>query len=283
MNKSLVAIAAVVVFGGYFAATPYMAVSNIKDSIVEKDSEELSENIDFPVLRQNLKDQLNAKMMENMADELSNNPFAALGMGLASTMVDGMIDGFITPAGLAQSMQGKKARSSSTGNVNKDELFKDARFTYDSMSKFSAWVPNEDGEEIRFVLKRDGLNWKLVNMVLPDFSNSSSRPKAKNSSAKNELTCVQMKSIKNALDMYKLDNGEYPQNKYGLLALVSNPDESKYVSYAPAGYFYDAKVPKDPWRNHYNYNLLGDKPNITSDGPDGISGTSDDIVLSKCK
>jgi hypothetical protein len=29
------------------------------------------------------------------------------------------------------------------------------------------WVPNDTGGETRFVLKRDGLSWKLVNIVIP--------------------------------------------------------------------------------------------------------------------
>lgn len=156
---------------GYVAAGPYLTVSAIKTGIVENDSEKLSENIDFQTLRQNMKDQLNAAMMKNAATEMEDNPFAALAVGFATKMVDGIVDSFVTPSGLAALMEGKKSNKGETsGNSSspkKDDLFKNARFSYDSVSKFSIWVPNDKGEEVRFVLKRDGLSWKLVNIVIP--------------------------------------------------------------------------------------------------------------------
>lgn len=156
---------------GYVAAGPYLTVSAIKTGIVEQDSEKLSENIEFPKLRQNLKDQLNVAMVKNAAIELEDNPFAALAAGFATKMVDVIVDSFVTPSGLAALMEGKKPpKDGGTGNTtppNKDDLFKNARFSYDSTSKFSIWVPNDKGEEARFVLQRDGLSWKLVNLVIP--------------------------------------------------------------------------------------------------------------------
>ena len=42
----------------------------------------MTENIDFPTLRSNLKEQFNAFVMKNAASELQDNPFAALATGL---------------------------------------------------------------------------------------------------------------------------------------------------------------------------------------------------------
>lgn len=157
---------------GYVAAGPYLTVSAIKTGIIEQDLEKLSENIDFPILRQNLKEQLKTAMIKNAAAELKNNPFAALAVGLATKMVDGIVDSFVTPSGLAAFMEGKNPiKNGGAGRTEppkKDELFKNARFSYDSVSKFSIWVPNDQGEEARFVLHRDGLSWKLVNLIIPD-------------------------------------------------------------------------------------------------------------------
>ncbi len=155
---------------GIVAAGPYWTVSAIKTGIVEKDFEKLSENIEFPTLRQNIKEQFNAAMMKNAAAELKDNPFAALAAGLATKMIDGIVDSFVTPSGLAALMEGKEpSKGENNGNIpplKKDNLFKNARFSYDSTSKFSIWVPHDNGEEVRFVLKRDGLSWKLVNLVI---------------------------------------------------------------------------------------------------------------------
>ena len=160
---------------GFIAATPFFTVSSIKTAIVEKDSEQLSENVDFPIFRQNLKKQFNTAMMKNVRAEFQNNPFAAIAAGFATNMVDGVVDSFITPSGLAMLMEGKKPslsrsrrrKPSNTDQANRDDLFKDARYSYDSLNRFSIYVPTDTGEEIRFILQRDGLSWKLIDMIVP--------------------------------------------------------------------------------------------------------------------
>ncbi len=156
---------------GYAAAGPYLTVSAIKRGLAEQDAEKLSENIEFPTLRQNLKEQLNAAMLKNAATELKDNPFAALAAGLASKMTEGIVDSFVTPSGLATLMEGKKptpkTHSDESTPPQEDDLFKNARYTYDSISRFSIWVPNDTGEETRFVLQREGVTWKLVNLIIP--------------------------------------------------------------------------------------------------------------------
>jgi hypothetical protein len=88
-------------------------------------------------------------------------------------MVDGVVDSFVTPAGLASLMGGEKPSNQASGGTEtggpreKDELFQNAEYGYDSLSKFSAWVPTDDGKEIRFILQRDGLSRRLVKVALP--------------------------------------------------------------------------------------------------------------------
>lgn len=168
----ILAIIALIIVG-YTVAGPYITVHQLKGGIKQQDSEKLSENIDFPSLRQNLKEQLNSYMMRNTATELKDNPFRLLAVGLASKLVDGMVESFVTPAGPANLMEGKKPKqgeiseTASTDTNLKREPFKKARYIFDSMSKFSVWVPNEKGEEVRFVLTRNALDWKLSNIVIP--------------------------------------------------------------------------------------------------------------------
>lgn len=165
----------VVVVIGYVAAAPYLTVSNLKTGIVENDAELLSENIDFPVFRQNLKNRFSAAMMRNAGAAFGNNPFTAVASRFASTMVEEVVDSFVTPSGLAKLMAGDKPYRSRPGrgnrpaaeSPNRDDLFKNARFSYDSLSRFSIRVPTDTGDEVRFILERDGISWMLVDMVVP--------------------------------------------------------------------------------------------------------------------
>jgi hypothetical protein len=101
MNKKLIGalIAIVVVICGYWYATPYLALNNIKKAAQAGDSDTVSKYIDYPSVRQSFKDQMNAKMAKELMNQ-DNDGFAALGAMLASTMVDKMIDGFVTPEGM---------------------------------------------------------------------------------------------------------------------------------------------------------------------------------------
>ncbi len=161
----------VVFLFGYVATGPFLTISAIKTAVVEKNSDKLSENIEFVILRKNFKEQIKVAMMKNTANEIKDNPFSVIATGLATKMVDGIVDTFITPSGLAAMMEGEKPRKSGSTEekpiAQKKELFKNARWSFDSASKFSVWVKNDEGEEVRFVLQRSGLSWKLVNIVIP--------------------------------------------------------------------------------------------------------------------
>ncbi|NCA73005.1 MAG: DUF2939 domain-containing protein, partial [Sphingobacteriia bacterium] len=51
----------------WIGAGPYLAVADIERGINDKDSERLAERVDFPTLRQNLKDQLKVTILKSAA------------------------------------------------------------------------------------------------------------------------------------------------------------------------------------------------------------------------
>ncbi|MBO9482800.1 MULTISPECIES: type II secretion system major pseudopilin GspG [Gammaproteobacteria] len=84
-------------------------------------------------------------------------------------------------------------------------------------------------------------------------------------------------ALENALDMYKLENNNYPSTQQGLAALVSKPSGSPEPrSYRDNGYI--RRLPKDPWGNDYLMLSPGEHGpvDIFSAGPDGQPGTDDD-------
>ena len=104
--------------------------------------------------------------------------------------------------------------------------------------------------------------------------------------AKEKLVCVQMKSLKNALDNFKVNEGRYPTTEEGLKALIKNPDTQKYKNYPQGGFLGSKKLPKDPWGNDYIYVNKNGEIDIISLGADGKEGGSKenrDIRLSQCQ
>ena len=92
-----------------------------------------------------------------------------------------------------------------------------------------------------------------------------------------------MRSLDNALKMYRLDNGHYPSTSQGLESLVRKPSgkpEPKH--WGPESYV--RKVPIDPWGSEYVYENHGDRIEITSlgsDGDEGGGGYARDIRLTE--
>ncbi|MDM3872568.1 type II secretion system major pseudopilin GspG [Porticoccus sp. W117] len=106
----------------------------------------------------------------------------------------------------------------------------------------------------------------LGALVVPQFLGRADETKFK--AAQSDI-----RSIGNALDLYRLDNHNYPSTDQGLDALVSRPSgfpEAK--NWNPDGYL--KKMPNDPWGNSYQYLSPGSngKYDLFSYGADGKEG-----------
>lgn len=86
---------------------------------------------------------------------------------------------------------------------------------------------------------------------------------------------VQIQTFETALELYKLDNGDYPSTDQGLEALVQPPTVGKLPrKWRKGGYLRNGRIPKDPWDNAYVYlspGLHGDY-DIMSYGADNEPG-----------
>ncbi|GMQ79883.1 MAG: type II secretion system major pseudopilin GspG [Thermodesulfobacteriota bacterium] len=89
---------------------------------------------------------------------------------------------------------------------------------------------------------------------------------------------IQIESLETALNLYKLDNGVYPDTEQGLQALIEKPEAGKLPKkWRKGGYLEKGRLPKDPWRNDFIYLSPGAHGDydIISYGPDGVPGGED--------
>jgi general secretion pathway protein G len=101
--------------------------------------------------------------------------------------------------------------------------------------------------------------------------------------AKRDTVCLKMNDIGKRLDMFKLDNGVYPETEEGLEALLSNPDSEKYPNYRAKPYL--KKLPKDSWRTPFVYLKTGegfDLISFAADRKEGGEENNRDIRFSEC-
>jgi len=154
---------------GCFLYLPYLAANQLGEGVRLRDSDKLNDMIDFVSVRRGIKEQVNNKMMNSLSTDksLKDNPFSGFAMVLATSMVDRIVDVVMTPIGLGNLMK--------RGDLNLTELgdnsrpinpIDNARLAYDSLSKFSIWIPSDKGSETRIIMRREGITWRVVRIDL---------------------------------------------------------------------------------------------------------------------
>jgi hypothetical protein len=153
----------------YFYATPYLSLYFMRKAAVEKDAATFSSYIDFPKFRENLKAELNAKVVIQMQKE--TNPFAQLGGMLAPGIINNMVDAFFTPAGIEQMMREKARTEQQSGMVNITDILKsdekiEVDYGYTGINEFGIKVVDKTtGKEFILLFERHYLvRWRLVNL-----------------------------------------------------------------------------------------------------------------------
>jgi general secretion pathway protein G len=88
----------------------------------------------------------------------------------------------------------------------------------------------------------------------------------------------QVSMLEDAVNHYVLSVGSAPTQQQGLDALLVPPADLADPTKWDGPYLDKVQLPVDPWNNGYQYKALGKSEFlIRSNGPDGVSGTKDDI------
>lgn len=114
----------------------------------------------------------------------------------------------------------------------------------------------------------------LAAVVVPKFAGRSQQ--AKETAAKSQVSNMEI-----AIDSYEVDMGEFPRSGNNLAELINQPSGNN-VNAWQGPYMKKGAIPQDPWGQDYIYVFPG-KNNVGSYdlysiGPDGKSGTEDDIT-----
>ena len=172
---ALLVVVAVLLFG-YLAAGPFLAYNAIRTAVQAHDTAELAEHVDFPVLRRNLKLQIDDYVVRKAGADVQSSLLGAFAVRIASGVAGGMVDTMVTPAGIGALLEGRTIwhRASGGGvtdntyeNAPPPDRLREASYGFESLSRFTATVEDEDGDPVTFVLSREGLHWKLTDIRLP--------------------------------------------------------------------------------------------------------------------
>ena len=115
----------------------------------------------------------------------------------------------------------------------------------------------------------------LAAIVVPKVMDNPD--KARIAKAKQDI-----RSLESAMNMYKLDNFNYPSTDQGIEALVQKPAGAPEPKNWKEGGYVD-RLPKDPWGNPYQFLSPGthgsgvDIYSLGADGQNGGDGSNADI------
>jgi general secretion pathway protein G len=84
-------------------------------------------------------------------------------------------------------------------------------------------------------------------------------------------TLAEIHSLEKAIDKFRADCGRYPTETEGLSVLVTN------TGILGCRGSYTSETLKDMWGTPLRYQVIQDKPKITSAGIDGKFGSEDDL------
>jgi hypothetical protein len=166
---AVAAASVLIAFLIFYCASPYFAAGALASALRTGDQDRLQQLIDFPSVRQNLKDDLKAQMVSKVGSDRGLTAVAAL---LAPTFVDRFVDSMVTPSMIATAVKNGEARRASGGSTSvggtRPDIVSQPRGAYAGLNRFRILSTLSDGSTIAFVMSRQGLfGWRVTRMELP--------------------------------------------------------------------------------------------------------------------
>ncbi|HEV3104462.1 MAG TPA: DUF2939 domain-containing protein [Trinickia sp.] len=111
MRKPLTAAATVIVAIVVIAiavsyASPYLVLDRLKRAADARDVVTVNRYVDYPALRESIKEQVTELLRRRMETQATTHPFAALGALVGMALVDPLVDAYTTTDGVAALLDG---------------------------------------------------------------------------------------------------------------------------------------------------------------------------------
>ncbi|MCX5826588.1 MAG: DUF2939 domain-containing protein [Deltaproteobacteria bacterium] len=176
MNKKIIIISGILILAlgaGAIYSLPYVTIYRIIAALETKDTQQLSVLVDFPQIRENLKRLVGTKIQAGTADA-KTDAWGQIQKSAASQVIAGALEELVTPEGLVNFAQQRlEAVAAAQDGPNKIKptawllfvtLIGNADLAYASPSEFTVAVKVSDTGRIRFILRRNGVAWRLTNI-----------------------------------------------------------------------------------------------------------------------
>lgn len=175
MKKLAIVVAVLLLaLAAWLAAGPWLTIRAMRAAIEADDAAALAAQVDFPAVRASLKRQFADRIVRAAGPDARSSVLGAIALHAATGAGSVAVDALVNPLGLTALVQGRSAWRAAIGDVAPPDPaqperrpFAGADYRYESLSRFTATLPDDAGRPVVFVLGREGLHWKLVDVRLP--------------------------------------------------------------------------------------------------------------------
>ncbi|QNP50558.1 DUF2939 domain-containing protein [Diaphorobacter aerolatus] len=171
------------VFVALLYASPYLAMRSIGKALDARDADALSQYVDYPVLRENIKGKLMSSIADRLPAQDSSNPLGGLGQAIGGMMVGAAVEAMVSPAGVMamlhsgqldprlppanKARRAPEARPDDASGKDSRDQNNDRNFSVDYQGFSKVRVSRKSDPARAFIFRRDGLmGWKLINVDL---------------------------------------------------------------------------------------------------------------------
>ena len=168
---------AAVVFALYLL--PFVAYYQVESAIITKNAEKLAASTGLTEMRRNLKAQRGQRVIKNLRkDDGKDQSLVDLSILWSALSTDTEINRAISTEGFYVALSGTERMKPDPVKPPPEmsqyqmvrKMIDNASFSYKTLSKFVVSARDEKGrysEYFSFVFTREGLNWRLTNVILP--------------------------------------------------------------------------------------------------------------------
>jgi Protein of unknown function (DUF2939) len=178
MKKGLIVVAVLAVLAlAAYVVSPFLYVSSLKGAFLAGDSSKLANLVDFPALRDSLKEEVATILTQQTKESPDSNqsPFAALTAFVGPAFLNRAVDMYCTPDAIADFVKKNGQVQSKTPSFIKIPGPSD--LDWSKLKNFSFTGPTSfriGTNHITLFARLEGLGWKVYRLeVSPDFLEDS--------------------------------------------------------------------------------------------------------------
>ena len=168
-RKIIYIIVICIIFPILYIAYPYWSLITLVSAIEEGDREKIEEKIDFPKVRESLKEDFKAELMNSLLnDDMKDNIFGGIALVFVPALIDSLMDNYLTPTGISKlikegEIEDKKNRED-VSQIDSSVEFPDLKWAFfKSPMRFKAILKNN----VELKLELQGTSWRLTRITVP--------------------------------------------------------------------------------------------------------------------